>query len=149
MNPEPTPPTPVNEILGDDAPILYICITTCISMANIAKQLDAVRTYMKSVDDGDAGVLIFDQASTDGTVNFLRQCQKTLPNVTIMLSENNLGQSTSRNKLVTSARGDYVLFLDGDVVPIPGSIAVSYTHLRAHETDSYLVCRLLLEKKKK
>src|SRR5665647_3848278 len=23
--------------------------------------------------------------------------------------------------------------------------AVSYTHLRAHETDSYLVCRLLLE----
>ena len=27
-------------------------------------------------------------------------------------------------------------------------IAVSYTHLRAHETDSYLVCRLLPEKKK-
>ena len=25
----------------------------------------------------------------------------------------------------------------------------SYTHLRAHETDSYLVCRLLLSKKKK
>ena len=24
---------------------------------------------------------------------------------------------------------------------------VSYTHLRAHETDSYLVCRLLLEKR--
>ena len=30
-----------------------------------------------------------------------------------------------------------------------GYKAVSYTHLRAHETDSYLVCRLLLEKKKK
>src|SRR5680860_706711 len=27
------------------------------------------------------------------------------------------------------------------------NISVSYTHLRAHETDSYLVCRLLLEKK--
>ena len=27
------------------------------------------------------------------------------------------------------------------------SRAVSYTHLRAHETDSYIVCRLLLEKK--
>src|SRR5680860_1314032 len=26
-----------------------------------------------------------------------------------------------------------------------GAQAVSYTHLRAHETDSYLVCRLLLE----
>ena len=28
-------------------------------------------------------------------------------------------------------------------------IAVSYTHLRAHETSQDLVCRLLLEKKKK
>src|SRR5664279_931671 len=30
----------------------------------------------------------------------------------------------------------------------PAAEPVSYTHLRAHETDSYLVCRLLLEKKK-
>src|SRR5665647_942932 len=36
----------------------------------------------------------------------------------------------------------FVLGSWGDAVP------VSYTHLRAHETDSYLVCRLLLEKKK-
>src|SRR5664279_3383471 len=34
------------------------------------------------------------------------------------------------------------------VVGESGVQAVSYTHLRAHETDSYLVCRLLLEKKK-
>ena len=27
-------------------------------------------------------------------------------------------------------------------------LAVSYTHLRAHETPEHLVCRLLLEKKK-
>ena len=30
----------------------------------------------------------------------------------------------------------------------PGTRAVSYTHLRAHETPEHLVCRLLLEKKK-
>ena len=30
-----------------------------------------------------------------------------------------------------------------------GLLAVSYTHLRAHETGRNLVCRLLLEKKKK
>jgi hypothetical protein len=34
-----------------------------------------------------------------------------------------VGQSVSRNKLVQAAKGDYVLFLDGDVVPIPGSIS--------------------------
>ena len=36
-----------------------------------------------------------------------------------------------------------LLFRFGDVL-----VAVSYTHLRAHETRSNLVCRLLLEKKK-
>ena len=34
------------------------------------------------------------------------------------------------------------------IIPYFINKAVSYTHLRAHETDSYLVCRLLLEKKK-
>ena len=38
-----------------------------------------------------------------------------------------------------------------DIIKLfPGSLtAVSYTHLRAHETSLHLVCRLLLEKKKK
>ena len=43
---------------------------------------------------------------------------------------------------------DLALRLRGDGVLIePGP--VSYTHLRAHETPEQLVCRLLLEKKKK
>ena len=33
-------------------------------------------------------------------------------------------------------------------VKTQGLVAVSYTHLRAHETPEHLVCRLLLEKKK-
>ena len=33
-----------------------------------------------------------------------------------------------------------------EIQSLAGSATVSYTHLRAHETDSYLVCRLLLEK---
>ncbi len=32
---------------------------------------------------------------------------------------------------------------------VPDVRTVSYTHLRAHETPEHLVCRLLLEKKKK
>ena len=32
---------------------------------------------------------------------------------------------------------------------LEGFMAVSYTHLRAHETTLHLVCRLLLEKKKR
>ena len=36
----------------------------------------------------------------------------------------------------------------GQIINLVSDIAVSYTHLRAHETVLDLVCRLLLEKKK-
>src|SRR5665647_237016 len=42
--------------------------------------------------------------------------------------------------IMLAIAGSFALFLGLLLV------AVSYTHLRAHETDSYLVCRLLLEK---
>ena len=46
-------------------------------------------------------------------------------------------------------KGSLCLFRDHiESMPLM-AMPVSYTHLRAHETDSYLVCRLLLEKKKK
>src|SRR5665811_2446293 len=42
-----------------------------------------------------------------------------------------------------------VLFAPLTVLFAPLTVPVSYTHLRAHETVLDLVCRLLLEKKKK
>ena len=43
---------------------------------------------------------------------------------------------------------DHVTKAFGGVVATNDVSAVSYTHLRAHETGRNLVCRLLLEKKK-
>ena len=45
---------------------------------------------------------------------------------------------------LTDENGDPIV----DSTGTPVSAAVSYTHLRAHETSLHLVCRLLLEKKK-
>src|SRR5680860_903027 len=62
-------------------------------------------------------------------------------------------------RLICSRAADYCVNLGGMTLAVPGATdswhsrntlssgTVSYTHLRAHETDSYLVCRLLLEKK--
>ena len=43
-------------------------------------------------------------------------------------------------------KGEYIQIIDTAGRQCSDFLAVSYTHLRAHETDSYLVCRLLLEK---
>src|SRR5664279_2009812 len=60
-----------------------------------------------------------------------------------------------RSKLRMQMKRNYAGYLDLSPFILWGDLAtktvemmpVSYTHLRAHETDSYLVCRLLLEKK--
>ena len=45
---------------------------------------------------------------------------------------------------------DLIKLMEPKYIEVWGKFTpVSYTHLRAHETDSYLVCRLLLEKKKR
>src|SRR5665647_148407 len=51
-----------------------------------------------------------------------------------------LAFSRSQPKVASGAGDQAYVGTSGVMMP------VSYTHLRAHETDSYLVCRLLLEK---
>src|SRR5664279_2341764 len=55
-------------------------------------------------------------------------------------------QATQIDAVVVSTCTGYLCpGLSGHVVERLALRSVSYTHLRAHETDSYLVCRLLLE----
>src|SRR5664279_6093232 len=57
------------------------------------------------------------------------------------------GQDHHRESLyLADERFQCDLHVTGQVHPRCLARPVSYTHLRAHETDSYLVCRLLLEK---
>src|SRR5664279_2585404 len=50
-----------------------------------------------------------------------------------------------RTGVPTASRGSASSSLVAHCLDITTPDPVSYTHLRAHETDSYLVCRLLLE----
>src|SRR5664279_6344493 len=73
--------------------------------------------------------------------------------ITALIGPSGCGKSTylralnRMHEVIPGARVTGQVLLDDEDIYAPG--AVSYTHLRAHETDSYLVCRLLLEKKKK
>ena len=60
-----------------------------------------------------------------------------------LIGEGGIGKTTLIKQYCEKLAGqDGYIFLD------VGKEAVSYTHLRAHETEADLVCRLLLEKKK-
>jgi glycosyltransferase involved in cell wall biosynthesis len=110
-------------------PDLTICITTWNAGNSIEDTMMALATELRRVGWRRTRVMVFDQGSTDNTRHYL--CTKLdLPcPVTLHLADGNQGQSVSRNHMVRNSNSRYVLFLDGDIVPIPGSIEHMAEHL--------------------
>ena len=61
----------------------------------------------------DIELICVDDGSTDGSLERIKEYQKNYDRVRIV-TENNAGPSTARNKGLARARGKYVIFLDAD-----------------------------------
>lgn len=74
-------------------------------------------------------VLVVSDGSDDGTNSFLREqaCGGPLP--LVPLFQKNQGVAAARNRGLSAAQGELVLFLDDDVVPTPSLLR---EHLAAH-----------------
>ncbi len=61
----------------------------------------------------DFSILIIDNASVDGTVNFIRS---NYPTVTVLENNKNLGFCRATNQGILLAKGEYILSLNPDVI---------------------------------
>eukprot|EP00658_Telonema_sp_P-2_P057331 TRINITY_DN4577_c0_g2_i2.p1 TRINITY_DN4577_c0_g2~~TRINITY_DN4577_c0_g2_i2.p1 ORF type:complete len:600 (-),score=241.63 TRINITY_DN4577_c0_g2_i2:111-1910(-) len=75
------------------------------------------------------------------------EAQLSALRLTVADLEGIVAAKTREYELFLSSSSEYKLTIEAHLSEI--SRPVSYTHLRAHETPEHLVCRLLLEKKKK
>ena len=79
-------------------------------------------------------IIIFDQGSTDGSQDFLKQCD----NVQFIMSNENVGNCISRNEMINRAKYKYVLLLDSDIVPIVNSIEKMVEFMESNPNFSYI-----------
>ena len=108
---------------------------------------------------GVMGVGVVGQASEQGTLEILEKCRgKKQLGAGILRQMRRLGYAGGRIRISHSGDEAGALELMRRIREVFGAVdvrvgrsgaPVSYTHLRAHETGRNLVCRLLLEKKKK
>lgn len=59
-------------------------------------------------------LIIVDDASTDSTVKIAREYEKKYPRIRLYVNEKNLGDYPNRNRAVSYAKGEYVMFVDSD-----------------------------------
>lgn len=76
----------------------------------------------------DVEFVLLDDGSGDAALlaRVVAAAQATGAQVRIIVREGNSGRATARNRLIAEARGDYVLFLDADMIPDRASFLLSW-----------------------
>ena len=80
-------------------------------------KLDYTKKFIKSLFEytKDFELIIVDNGSTDGTVEYL----ETLDNIKLIKNYENKGFSTGNNQGIAIAKGEYIGFLNNDILLYP------------------------------
>ena len=115
-----------------DVPICSICIANYNGMGIIDSALQSI---MAQDCDFPIEIIVHDDASTDGSVDFIRQ---NFPEVKLITSEVNIGFCVSNNRMVSKAKGEYILLLNNDATLLPDAISTLYIEARQQEPPGIL-----------
>jgi GT2 family glycosyltransferase len=77
-------------------------------------------------------VIVVDNNSTDGTPEYLREAENSLPNLHAILNDTNLGFAASSNIGLQRATGDYLVLLSNDTVVTRGWLSTLIRHLHVN-----------------
>ncbi|HVE66927.1 MAG TPA: glycosyltransferase, partial [Thermoanaerobaculia bacterium] len=79
-------------------------------------------------------VIVVDNASSDGTPDYLREAEKTRPRFEAILNAENTGFSRACNQGMSRASGEYLVLLNNDTVVSRGWLSALVRHLRRDST---------------
>jgi len=79
-------------------------------------------------------VIVVDNASSDGTQEFLVENKFQFPNIKIILNENNKGFACGNNRGFQEAKGEFVVFLNNDTIVTHGWIGRLIRHIKCDPT---------------
>ena len=102
-----------------------------------------LRSVAQTVYDNFETILV-DDGSTDETVECARRLQKSVPNLSVVRSDSNVGAAAARNRGALSARGRYLAFLDSDTEVDPSWLTDPISTMEADPRIAVIQCKLML-----
>jgi len=101
---------------------------------------DCLRSIYDTVVDTDFEVIVSDNGSTDGSIEFIR---KDYPQVRLVENGENLGFSKGNNAGIRVATGDYILILNPDTILHKGALDLWLRIADRHPEAGAFGCRVL------
>ncbi len=96
-------------------------------------QLDYTKKCLESLEQNTwekYELILVDNGSTDGTKEFIHQFASTRENVRVISNSSNKGFGGGNNQGLSIAAGEYILFLNNDVILTPGWLTYLVDGLR-------------------
>lgn len=110
-------------VTGDIIKSLSIVIVTYNSLGYIAECIGSIYKYPPK-DDHE--IIIVDNASTDGTVKFIRE---KYPDIQLMANPENRGFATANNQAIDASHSEYIMLINSDCEVYKDSMDILSTYL--------------------
>ncbi len=125
------------DVLNNNAEINtqeQIKVSVIIPIYNAHDYLRVALDSIVSQDFSEMEIICVDDGSTDRSLDIIKEYKERDARVRI-ITENNAGPATARNKGLARARGKYVIFLDADDFYEPDLVSALYTLSEHAELD--------------
>ncbi|WJD64039.1 glycosyltransferase [Pseudomonas kurunegalensis] len=100
--------------------------------------LELTKACLSSLDEytdyNNFEIIVVDNASADGSPDYLREWASEGGNRRLILNEDNLGFAAGNNVGLAVADGDYLVLLNNDTYVTPGWLSTLYRHLERDPT---------------
>jgi GT2 family glycosyltransferase len=100
-----------------------------LTFNNLAINRLCIESILRNTLRPDYELIVVDNASKDGTPDYLRSLAKVYPQIKLILNESNRGFAGGNNQGIRAATGEYVVLLNNDTVLPRGWLGRLLRHL--------------------
>ncbi|HEY1226537.1 MAG TPA: glycosyltransferase, partial [Ramlibacter sp.] len=97
---------------------------------NLQLTQDCLASLVRESDYAKLEIIVVDNASKDGTPDWLRGWHAENPSAKVILNEDNLGFAAGNNVGLAASTGDYLVILNNDTVVTRGWVRTMLRHLQ-------------------
>lgn len=123
--------------------MISLCLCTFNGAQFLKNQLDSILNGTLLPDE----IIIFDDYSSDGTLEILKQYKKSFSNISwsITRRDNNVGWRINFHDAINKATGDIIFLADQDDIWMKDKIETMYNAMKSNNSILLLSCKYIIQ----